>query len=91
MVKTFFFAETMEHLRALESRVQRLEALDHRLQHLQTDTAERWAAIEELLLALFRQPPPKHAQDSVDRDARELPYYPCVTELTAVDEQNNLR
>ena len=50
-VKAFFFAETSVHLENIERRLQAIEQLAAR-----GDNGAQWDALEQLVLALFRQP-----------------------------------
>jgi hypothetical protein len=52
-VKAFFFAETLECLAVLENRV---KGIEDRLNNLEANHAAEWDGIEQLLLAMFRQP-----------------------------------
>lgn len=64
LLKAYFFAETLQRLENLERRVEQLANLEQRLNglgpdiwhHLEANNAAQWDALEQLLLALFRQP-----------------------------------
>jgi len=58
-VKEFFFAETLHRLTVLESRLGQIE---ERLQRMEASTPAQWDALEQLILAILRQP----AQDCQD-------------------------
>ena len=65
-VKAFFFAETQARLTSIEMRLTLLEQQlsgGQGFSHLEKANAQQWAAIEQLLFALWRQPqsPLSHA------------------------------
>lgn len=62
-IKAFFFAEVNAQLESIERRLQALEIIERRLEALQQSTAQanaaragEWDAVEQLLLAVLRQP-----------------------------------
>jgi len=56
-IKGFLLAEITQKLEDMQSRdAQCWRTIDERLQTLEAENTARWAAIEELLLAMFRQP-----------------------------------
>jgi hypothetical protein len=58
-VKVFFMAETSERLSLLESRVVELtnllQANEQRFRNMEASNTAQWDAMEQLLLAMFRQ------------------------------------
>jgi hypothetical protein len=52
-VKAFFLAEIGPQIESTESR---LAAIEERLRSMEANNAAQWDALEQLLLALFRQP-----------------------------------
>jgi hypothetical protein len=86
-VKAYFLAEIGPQI---EAREQRLIVIEERLRSMEANNAAQWNALEELLLALFRQP-----DVQVESDAR---YGAQRDDLIAsaagrdqIHEQNNLR
>lgn len=87
-VKEFFFAETLQRLTVLESRLGQIE---ERLQRMETSTPAQWDALEQLIFAILRQP----AQDGQDLTA-PIPLPQSSTkiepsELNGVNATGNLR
>ena len=79
-VKTFFFAEVGVQLANIERRLaedhhaQRLATIEERLRMLEANNAAQWDALEQLLLALFRQsevPFTESVASSAAPDARQ--------------------
>jgi hypothetical protein len=61
-VKSFFFAETTERLLLIEKQLEALEkaeSVEALFRRTQASNAAQWDAIEQLLLAMFRQPEPR--------------------------------
>ena len=58
-VKAFFFAETSERLLRIENRLAALEkpeSIEELFRRTEASNAAEWDALEQLLLALYRQP-----------------------------------
>jgi hypothetical protein len=55
-VKDFFFAETSQRLVTIENRLAALQGLQDAFRQMEANNAAQWAAIEQLLLAMLRQP-----------------------------------
>lgn len=69
-VKAFFFAETSERLLLIEARLAALEkpeSVEALFRRTQASNAEQWDAIEQLLLAMFRQPEPRDLESGRER------------------------
>jgi hypothetical protein len=86
-VKAFFFAETQARLTAIEMRLTSLEQQlsgGQGFSHLEKANAEQWAAIEQLLFALWRQPQAPLSQRVPGNGAHS-------SEVDKVHESSNLR
>jgi hypothetical protein len=75
-VKAFFLAEIDLHIQQTE---RRLADMEERARKAEENNAAQWDAIEQLLLAMFRQP-----GRNADRPTQ-------ANEASAVNERNNLR
>jgi hypothetical protein len=87
-VKAFFFVETTERLLIIEHKLDRLEKLgniDERLRNAEVSNAAQWDALEQLLLAMFRQRE-SHISDS-DREDSTSQYTP-ICDATGSDRVN---
>jgi len=62
-VKAYFLAEIGPQLESNESR---LAAVEERLKSAEANNAAQWSALEQLLLALFRQPEVRIESDGSD-------------------------
>jgi hypothetical protein len=87
-VKAFFFTETAERLLIMEHKLDRLEKLgniDERLRNAEVINAAQWDALEQLLLAMFRQ-----RESRISDSGREdsTPQYTPICDATGSDRVN---
>ena len=85
-VKVFFLAEIGPQL---ESTGHRLAAIEERLRSAEANNAAQWNALEQLLLALFRQP-----TEHLDSDVRigaEQEFLTAGARQDRANERNNIR
>jgi hypothetical protein len=87
MVKTFFLTEIGPQL---ESTARRLTAIEDRLSSTEGNNAAQWSALEQLLLALYRQ-----TEVRIEPDERSNTEQDDLTSSAAgqdrTHEQNNIR
>lgn len=55
-VKVFFIAEISDRLWVLEDKLNKLQSIDGHLRQIEVSNASQWDGIEQLLLAVLRQP-----------------------------------
>ena len=91
-VKAFFFAETSERLLILEHKLDRLEKLgniDERVRSAEVSNSAQWDVLEQLLLAMFRQPELRISD--WQSSAQQHTATSDETEVTRVNGPNTLR
>lgn len=87
-VKAFFFAETSERLLAIENRLATLEKVERQIE---AGNAAQWDALEQLLLAMYRQPECRNGvPDKVAHDTW-LPTPSTPKESNRVNGPNTVR
>jgi hypothetical protein len=94
-VKVFFMAETSERLSLLESRVVELtnllQANEQRFRNMEASNTAQWDAMEQLLLAMFRQR--ESRLYDADRESGTLQQSAILntTDVNRVNEPNTVR
>jgi|SRR5450755_3991029 hypothetical protein len=94
IVKTFFFAETSERLVTIENRLtalEKLQGIEEQLRRLNEINAAQWDAIEQLLLAMFRQPDSRIVESGGGVDASQHAALSSATELNQANGPRTLR
>ena len=92
-VKAFFFTETTERLLIMEHKLDRLEKLgeiEERLRSAEASNAAQWDALEQLLLAMFRQSEFRGANLENDASSPRHTAISSATELSGVNGPNNI-
>jgi ABC-type uncharacterized transport system ATPase subunit len=87
-VKAFFFAEITAQVEALD---RRLQAQEQRWSEIEKSNAAQWDAIEQLLLALFRQPELRIPESDWKLSASENAAISLDTELNRAHAAGNIR
>ena len=87
-VKAFFFAETYVQLSAIE---QRLQALEQASVQAKASHTAQWHAMEQLLLALFRDPKSRSLDPDWKADEAHEAQPLSASDLSRVDAANNIR
>lgn len=91
-VKAFFFAETTERLLLIENKLaalERAESVDALFRRTQADNAAQWDAIEQLLLAMFRQPELQDAERGASTSEQNV--ISSATGSSRVNGPNSIR
>lgn len=93
-VKAFFFAETLQRLQAIEHRLaalERPETIEELFRRTEASNAAQWDALEQLLLALFRQPESQIVESGKGAGAPEHTVMSSVAESNRVNGPNTIR
>jgi hypothetical protein len=94
-VKTFFLAELnvqmSQSLSKAEDLERRLRAIEERFDKVERGNEAQWDSLEQLLLALFRQPEAPASDSEWKASPPQNTAISNVIELTRANEANNLR
>ena len=88
-VKVFFLAEISQQIQTIENKLCKLVNIEECLRSAEKSNVAQWDAIEQLLLAMFRQPESRRA--NLEEDTGSLQNTSSATELNRVNGPNNIR
>jgi hypothetical protein len=91
-VKVFFLAEISQRILMIENKLDKLEKLgsiEECLRSAEVSNVAQWDAIEQLLLAIIRQPELRRAH--LEEDLGSFQNTSTATELNRVNDPNNIR
>jgi biopolymer transport protein ExbB/TolQ len=90
-LKVFFIAEIAERLTLLEQKLTRLETIEDRLRSTEISNAAQWDALEQLLLAMFRQREQRLSGPGREGSAQQYTPLSDATDVNRVNEPNTVR
>lgn len=87
-VKEFFFADTLHRLGLIETRLTHIE---DRLHRLETSGPAQWDVLEQLILAILRQPTQDCESSAISSDALHMAARSKPSEVNDMNATNSLR